>query len=293
MENLTKKMRMKSMINLFNITDFFQYEFLLYAAICIILLAISTGAISPFIIARKNSFMGPAISHSTFLGLSISMALFHEEQGLSIFFTTLFITIVIGLILAKATYKESLPPDSLIGVFFSTTMAFGIIVHQKLANTGSNLESILFGNIILVNKHDILLGLVITLITTFSIFYPFKKWIYITYDELSAQIAGLRPKLFHYLFFFLMILVIVSGLKMAGAILINTLLLIPGLFALKMAKNMKQVMIYSISFSIITSILGLIIANYLEITPGATIGAFQFIIFSLLKIKSMTKKLQV
>jgi ABC-type Mn2+/Zn2+ transport system permease subunit len=76
-------------------TDFLEYDFLLYALLGTFFLSLTCGIISPLIIARKNAFMGAAISHSTLLGLAISLSLFEMAQSLPIFLSTLLITLIL------------------------------------------------------------------------------------------------------------------------------------------------------------------------------------------------------
>ena len=101
------------------LSDFIQYDFLLYALLGTIFLSLTCGLISPLIIARKNAFMGAAISHSTLLGLAISLSLFEATQALPVFLSTLLITIFLTLFLAYSTFRQKLPNDSMIGIFYT------------------------------------------------------------------------------------------------------------------------------------------------------------------------------
>lgn len=260
-----------------SLQDFLQYDFLLYALLGTILLSITCGLISPLLIARKNAFMGSAISHSTLLGLAIALSLFSSEQSLLLFTTTLIITIFCTLFLAYSTYRQKLPSDSLIGIFYTSTMALGILIHSAFAKNKTDLLSFLFGNILLLTKEDLFLSLILLIFTAPLIIIPFKKWLFLTYDEDGAITSGINTKFFHYLFFILLSLLIVTSIKLAGTILIETLLLVPGFFALKFASNVKQTFIISVLFSTIFATLGITVANYLSLPSGATLAVILFL----------------
>jgi ABC-type Mn2+/Zn2+ transport system permease subunit len=115
------------------------------------------------------------------------------------------------------------------------------------------------------------------LLTVIIIFVPIYKWLYLTFDEEGAITSGINAKLYHYIFFILLTLVIVTSIKLAGTILIETFLLIPGFFSLKFAKNIKQTFVYSILFSSFFAFLGLIIANAYGLPSGATLAVVQFL----------------
>lgn len=265
------------MINFFqSLQDFLHYDFLLYAISGTLFLSITCGLISPLLIARKNAFMGSAISHSTLLGLAIALSLFTADSSLSIFATTLGITVLCTLFLAFSTYRQKLPTDSLIGIFYTSTMALGIIIHSLFAKNKTDLLSFLFGNILLLTKEDLILSIALLALTAPLIIIPYKKWLFLTYDEEGAITSGIKAKVYHYLFFILLALLIVTSIKLAGTILIETLLLVPGFFGLKFGSNVKQSFILSVLFSTIFALLGIVIANSFGLPSGATLAVVLF-----------------
>lgn len=257
-------------------TDFLQYDFLLYALLGTIFLSLTCGLISPLIIARKNAFMGAAISHSTLLGLAISLSFFEAAQALPVFISTLVITIFLTLFLAYSTFRQKLPNDSMIGIFYTSTMALGIIIHTLFAKDQSDLLSFLFGNILLLTKEDLFLSLTILIITAVVILLPLKKWLFLTFDEEGAITSGIKAQIYHYTFFVLLAFLIVTSIKLAGTVLVETLLLVPGFFALKFAKNIRQTFIISTLFSVIFAVTGIVLANAFGLPSGATLAVVLF-----------------
>ncbi|AUN98629.1 metal ABC transporter permease [Bacteriovorax stolpii] len=269
------------------INDFLQYDFLLYALLGTVCLSLTCGLISPLIIARKNAFMGAAISHSTLLGLAISLSLFEATQALPVFVSTLIITIFLTLFLAYSTFRQKLPNDSMIGIFYTSTMAMGIIIHTLFAKDQSDLLSFLFGNILLLTAEDLYLSLFILIITALLILVPLKKWLFLTYDEEGAITSGIKAQVFHYTFFVLLAFLIVTSIKLAGTVLVETLLLVPGFFALKFATNIRQTFVISTLFSVIFAVTGIILANAFGLPSGATLAV---VLFGALVVSFFLKK---
>ena len=267
--------------------DFLKYDFLMYALLGTIFLALTCGLISPLIIARKNAFMGAAISHSTLLGLAISLSFFEAAQALPVFISTLIITIFLTLFLAYSTFRQKLPNDSLIGIFYTSTMALGIIIHTLFAKDQSDLLSFLFGNILLLTKDDLYLSFIILVITILVILIPLKKWLFLTYDEEGAITSGIRASLYHYTFFILLAFLIVTSIKLAGTVLVETLLLVPGFFALKFSTNIRQTFVISTIFSTVFAVLGIILANTFGLPSGATLAV---VLFSALVLSLFIKR---
>jgi len=122
-----------------SLNDFYQYDFLLNALMATLILAVTCGIISPLIIARKFAFIGSAVSHSTLFGLSIGLIFFPWENSLAVFLTTLLITLFLVFFLAKASYRQSLPTDGLIGIFFTASMGAGILLFTLYTKEKGNL----------------------------------------------------------------------------------------------------------------------------------------------------------
>lgn len=270
-----------------SVLEFKQYDFLIYALFGTICLSITCGLISPLIIARKNAFMGAAISHSTLLGLAISMSFFSINESLPVFLSTLTITLLLTLFLAYSTYKQKLPNDSMIGIFYTSTMALGIIIHTLFAKEKGDLMGFLFGNILLLTKDDLMLSFGLMVATILIIILPLKRWLFLTFDQESAITSGIKSSLYHYTFFILLALLIVTSIKLAGTILVETLLLVPGFFALTFAKNGRQAFLISTLFSTVFAVLGIVLANAFGLPSGATLAV---VLFSALILSLFVKK---
>ncbi len=280
-QNATIKKKMKS-----SIIDFLQYPFLITGSIAAILLSICFGIISPIIVTRKTAFIGASISHSTILGLAISISIFPIESYFKIFITTLIITEILVFFLAYTAKEKSIPPDSLIGVFFATTMSLGLIIYQLFANSKGDLLSFLFGDILLIDNTDIIILLTLTFTIIIS-FIPFiKRWIYYSMDLKGTYNRPIIERVFHYGFYFLMTALIICSIKLAGAVLVNALLVIPGIYAIKCSKNSKEVFIKSCIFSISSAIIGIWLSNLLSLTSGPILVLVQFLLLIILNLKN-------
>ena len=140
-----------------NLGDFFTYPFLTLALLGVIGLSLLSALLSPLVIARRQAFMGAALSHATLVGLASGLSLFGTLSGTAVFATTLAVTLILSFVLAEATYKNPLPRDSLIGLFFTTSMGLGMIIHQMGPAKNIDLMSYLFGNIFLLTQADLVI----------------------------------------------------------------------------------------------------------------------------------------
>lgn len=266
------------------LSDFIEYPFLFRALIATSILSLTCGLISPLIIAKRYAFLGSAVSHSTLLGLSLGLYISGTNAPLSLYLWTLGITLILSLFLAQSTWRQSLPSDSLIGLFFTGTMGLGTLIHSLTSRNSGDLMSFLFGNVLLLTTTDIFISIILALLIIPLILIPFKQWILTTYDEDFAILSGVPAKLMHFTFVFVMTALIVSALKISGTILVNALLLTPGFFALSFARDLKLTFFISVLFSVTTAIMGLVFANLLETSSGATIAMTQLSFLFLTKL---------
>ena len=152
------------------ILDFVHYPFLFKALICGLLLATLCGMLSPLIVAKRFAFMGASISHGALLGVSLGLALLKDQEPIDsalLFFITLVVTLIAVAPLAWSTFRQRIPSDALIGLFFTGTMGLGLILHQATGAAKGDLLSYLFGNILTLGTFDIalLITLTITILT--------------------------------------------------------------------------------------------------------------------------------
>ncbi|MBP9673473.1 MAG: metal ABC transporter permease [Bacteriovoracaceae bacterium] len=261
--------------------DFFQYDFLTKALVGGLLLAFSCGILSPWVVAKRYAFMSEGIAHSTLLSFALTLSLVSLENTFSFYTLYVVISLFLVFILATFTYLERLPSDTLMGLFLSGTLSLGLLFHFLYGKGQMDLSSFLFGNILFIENIDITFLLILSLLCFLIFYYGWKKWLYLTFDPEGAKISGIKDSFYHYAFFLLLGILILSAIKFCGTLLTNTLLIFPGAFALKLARSMKQAIFISVLFSLITLTLGLFLSNFYEIPPGAGLTLTQLFFFSL------------
>ncbi len=259
------------------INEFFIYPFLQVGLLGVIGLALICSLLSPLVIARRQAFMGAALSHATLVGLALGFSFFEATSSTSVFGVTLFVTLALSLILAESTYRNPMPRDSLIGIFFTTCMGLGMIIHQMGPAKNVDLMSYLFGNLYLLTNADLGILAVALIIVALGILLPLKKWLFLSFSEESAYQSGINVRLSHYVFMALLTLAIVSGLKLAGTVLINTFIIVPGMVALRVSKSNRQVFIMSALFSLISALISIVISNALNLSLGPVLCLVQFV----------------
>ncbi|MEN8230757.1 MAG: metal ABC transporter permease [Bacteroidota bacterium] len=244
----------------------FKYGFIQQAFLAALLMSITCGIIGTYIVSRRMVFISGGITHASFGGVGIGYFFgFPPLAGAALF------AVLAALTTENLTRKKVLRNDSIIAIMWSLGMAMGIIFIYLTPGYAPNLMSFLFGSIITVTKTD--LWLMFALAVTVSIFFTllFKPILYLAFDEQFARTRGIPVMLLNYLLIILVALTIVLSIRVAGIILVLSVLTIPQNISNLFTNRFSQIMIGSIVLGLIASVLGLVISYYLDIPSGATI----------------------
>ncbi|MFW5645000.1 MAG: metal ABC transporter permease [Bacteroidota bacterium] len=245
--------------------EIFQYAYISNAIVASLFTAISCGIAGTYIVSKRMVFISGGITHSSFGGIGIAYyAGLNPVAGAAIF------SVISGIGIEYFT-KKGIRNDSVIAMLWSLGMAIGIIFIYMTPGYAPNLMTYLFGSILTVNESDLYsLAILSVVIILFFILF-FRPILYISFDEEYAKTQNLVVGLINYGLIILVSLTIVFNIKVAGIILLISLLTIPQNTANLFSKNFKKIIFLSVFFAFAGSIAGLIISWYLNIPSGATI----------------------
>jgi len=239
-----------------------------------LILAILSGILGVMTIIRRASFYGDAVAHSSLAGVSIGLAL-----GIYPLFTALIYSILIALLLPTLKKKWHLSLDNLLGIVLPISMSFGVLIFSLLPGYQPEMMSFLFGNLLTIQVQEIylLLFVFIFAVVVFIKFLP--KLLITSIDEEYASILGLKVRRLQRLYEVLLAVVIVSGVKLVGVVLINALLIIPASAGKSIASSLKSWLVITPIISLVVVLGGIIISMIIDTPPGATIALFSGLVF--------------
>jgi len=248
------------------IKEFLSYPFMQRALLAAVMIGILCPFIGNFVILRRMSFFSDAISHSAFAGLAAGMLL-----GIDLSLSSLIVAILIALFIAFLSEKTTLSHDTIIGIAFSAAIAAGILIIGMLKGYRADIFTFLFGDILAITKTDLFLIFITSILTITILLLFLKAFLQITFNRDLAQVEGINVRLFEYLLFLIIAVVITMSLKIIGIILVTSLLIVPSAAAKNIASNMKQLFSLSCIFGVASGISGLIASVYLNTPSGPTI----------------------
>jgi zinc transport system permease protein len=256
-----------------------HYQFFINAVYASILTSISCGIIGTYIVSKRIVFISGGITHASFGGIGLGYFFgFSPILGATIF------SILSALGIEFMSKKTDVREDSAIAILWSFGMAVGVIFIFLTPGYSANLMSYLFGNILTVSGLNLLLLFILSVVIIIVFLVLYKTILFVSFDEQYARAIRLPVETINYLLITLIALTIVLNIRVAGIILVISLLTIPQTIANIFSKNFKTIIFLSIAIGFVGSMMGLILSYFLNIPSGASIIFFFVLLFIIAKI---------
>ena len=136
-------------------------------------------------------------------------------------------------------------------------------------------------DIVAVSKYELIVVVILSAIVLFTFFFFYRELFYITFDEETAKLAGIKAKRINFIFMLITAITISISARTVGALIVSSLMVIPVAAAIRAARSYRQTVVYSMIFGLFSTILGLFISYYTDLKPGATIVLVEIILLFL------------
>ena len=262
-------------------------DFFIRALIAGLGIALVTGPLGCFVIWRRLSFFAGTLAHSSLLGVTLAFSF-----DINISFSVLLISSAVALILLRLQKTTKLPSDALLGLLAHSSLAIGLVVIGYLSYIRFDIMGLLFGDILAVNKRDLLViwagGAIILLVLKII----WKPLFASTVNYELAKAEGMKPEKINAVFTILMAAVIAISIKMVGILLITGMLIIPAAMARNLANNPQQMIVFSIIGGVLSVFIGLYSSLQFNSASGPSIitAALVLFIISTFNIKKTRSK---
>lgn len=210
-------------------------DFLLYALLAGLGLAVVAGPLGSFVVWRRMAYFGDTLAHSALLGIAMGMLL---EVNLTLAVTAG--CVLLAVLLVTLQSRQWLASDTLLGILAHSTLSLGLVVLALTDNVRVDLMAYLFGDLLAVSEADLywmLGGLVLVALLLAALW---RQLLSVTVHEELARVEG-RPVVAIRLALMLLIAIVIAvAMKIVGVLLITSLLIIPPAAAQRHARTPEQ-----------------------------------------------------
>lgn len=250
-----------------------NFDFIRYSLISGLLIGFIAPLIGAFIVVRRLSLIADALSHVTLGGISFGMFLLTIIPVFSVinpmWFGILF-AVIGALLIEKLRTSFSNYQEIAIPIIMSAGIALSAIFISLADGFNQEIAGLLFGSISAVNISDLTTIIIITIIVLIFIVLFYKELFILSFDEEYSKVIGI-PKWIQFLFIVIVAMVISASMRVVGILLVSALITLPIAISMRITKGFKQLIALSVILGELSVILGLIIAFYMNISPGGVI----------------------
>jgi len=264
--------------------DFLAYGFMQKGLLGAMIVGGCCSLIGVFVVLRGMSYIGAGIGHGCLAGVALAFLM-----GWNPMVTASVAALVMVVLIEGVKRKAALKMDTAIGVLFSLAMALAVLFIGMLKRYTPDIMGYLFGNLLGITSADLWIMGGIAIAVAFLILVFFKEIQYSTFDPEMAELSGIPAGWITLGLTILMGLTVVISLQAVGELLVLALIVLPASTAYQLTKSLQKMIALSMTIGVSVSIIGLILAYYLDVPSGSTIVILLGICFGLAVLAKSTK----
>ncbi|RLS23825.1 MAG: iron ABC transporter [Planctomycetota bacterium] len=232
------------------------------------LCAIPASLVGSFLVLRRMSLLGDAISHAVLPGVAIAFLISGEISGVPIFIGAILTAILTAFLTRTVAASGVVNEQAGLGVVFTSLFAIGVLLISRAAqNIDLDPGCVLYGAIEFVPLETVVLGsfelprtaipLGFTALLTIGFILAFFKELKITsFDAPLAESMGLSPRRMDFFLLLLTSFITVLSFEAVGSILVIVLLVAPACTALHLTDRLEIALPLAVLFGCLSSVLG-------------------------------------
>ena len=256
------------------IFDILSFGFMQNAIVSGIAISLICSTVGLFLVLRKFSLFGDALAHSAFGGVALGLFL-----GFYPLWAAYAVSILSALGLTKIRQKYDISGDAIVAILLSSGIAVGIVLISLSGGFSIDIFSFLFGSVLLVSTENVIMILGLSAAILIILIICYKKFMYITFSEEQAQVSGIPVQKLNYLLIAIAGVTVVTSMQLVGVLLVSALFVIPNVTAMMFKRSFKQTIILSMSFSVFSTVAGIMISYPLDIAPSGMVVLLAITLF--------------
>ncbi|WP_130819706.1 metal ABC transporter permease [Anaerococcus vaginimassiliensis] len=242
-----------------------EFAFMRKALMVGFLLSIMIPIIGIVMVNRKTSMIGDALSHTALTGVGLGLILgFDPLLGSAI------VCVIAAFMIEIIRKKFPQYGDMATAVIMSTGLGLAAILSD-FAPGGNSFESYLFGSISSVTSFDLINTSIIFVLVLILSISRYSALLAISIDTNTARLSGVRVNLIEAIFTFLAAVTIALAVKIIGALMVTSLIVLPVATSLIVSRSYKQTFFITIILGIVYMMAGIILSFQFDIKPGGAI----------------------
>jgi zinc transport system permease protein len=245
-----------------------QPVFMKQALVALVLLAPMCAAMGVQVVSFRMAFFSDAISHSAFAGVALGLIMSADVR-----LTMMGLALLVGLGIAAVGRRSSLSTDTVIGVFFSAMVAFGLAVVSRDRSVARDMQRFLYGDILTISNAEVVwLGILFLALMTFQA-VGYNRLLYAGLNPSLASAHRVRVHVYQYVFAGILSLVVIFSVWAVGVFLVTAMLIVPAATARNLAHSAGGMFWWALVAGLTSAVAGLVLSAqpWARTATGATV----------------------
>jgi zinc/manganese transport system permease protein len=248
---------------------FIEFGFMRRALVGLLALSVSAPPIGVFLMLRRMSLMGDAMSHAILPGAAVGFllgGLSLSAMSLGGFIAGLAVALAAGLVARSTILRE----DASLAAFYLVSLALGVLI---VSVKGSNIDllHVLFGTVLALDDAALILVASIAVVSLAILAVVYRPLVLECFDPQYLRSVSRASGPTHLLFLVLVVLNLVSGFQALGTLLAVGIMLLPAITARFWAEDVSGLILVAIVAAIFASLTGLLLSYYTNVPTGPAI----------------------
>lgn len=274
----------------------FQLPFMVQAFVVAVITGLLLSYLGVHVVGRGIVFVDLALGQISSLGVAFAAFI-----GIGMTTIPLVFTLVGAFLMSFIVIRDKrLKTEAIIGIFYAFTSALTVLLISKTPHGDSDIQEVLFGNILSVSWEQIqLIGIVFGILALVHIIF-FRKFFALTesFENKDSDVVGENTNngtsvlnIWNFLFYISIGLSIVFAVKINGVIPVFSYLIVPAVSGIMLTKSKTGVVVIALFISVLASFLGMNFSFHYDFPAGSSVVAILGGIFLLSSAISIVKRM--
>jgi manganese/zinc/iron transport system permease protein len=265
-----------------NIMSFLGYDHIsFWIVVTAIFVNVSCALLGCFLVLRRMSLLGDAISHAILPGLALGFILTGSRDIVPMLIGALVVGLLTALLTQTLHRFARVPEDAAMGVVFTSLFAIGVImIHRVAKQVDLDPGCVLYGMIetaaldtVMIGGYDISrpalnMGVICAIVIVF-VALMWKELKIVSFDPDLATAQGINANLVHYMLMGMVAGVTVAAFEAVGSILVVAMLIAPAAAAYMLTDRLGYMVFIAAILGVIAAFMGRSLAHtYRSSVPG-------------------------
>jgi zinc/manganese transport system permease protein len=249
------------------------YEFAQNALAAGVVIAVVSGVVSRFVVARNMSFAVHALAELGFTGAAGAVLLGVSPVGGLLVGTTAS-ALLIGTLGVRLRER-----DTVVGVVMAFGLGLGVLFLTLYPRYATEAFAILFGTITGVSRGDVILLIGIGLVTLLALGAVYRPLTFATVDPEVAEARGVPVRALGVIFLLIMAAAVAEAVQVVGVLLILTMLITPGASAERLTASPGLAIVLSVGIALISVIGGILLSLAVNLPVSVFVTTLSFVTY--------------